>query len=181
MVPVRRLSKAAQWEAAPGTTSWWNLPLPARGRRREAACESVPEAEREDLPGKRVEKQACPRSGARRRWNEKSQTGAERHQVVLSGGPTIKTHMDPESAADHSSELHRRPGFTVNNYKPETSNRRLPSLHFFCDWLVPHTDDGNLRLTELHVWVWMHRLWLPLKVYLTGCAWTSIKTVFASK
>lgn len=93
-VPLRRLSKAAQWDAAPGITSWWNLPLPARGRRREAACETVPEMEREDLPGKlRAEKQACPRSGARRRcphWNEKSQTGAERHQVVLSEGQWSK-------------------------------------------------------------------------------------------
>lgn len=44
-----------------------------------------------------------------------------------------------------------RLSFTVNNYKPETSNRRLPSLHFFSDWLVPQTHDGNLRLTEVHV------------------------------
>lgn len=66
-------------------------------------------------------------------------------------GPMIRTHVDPELAADPSSGLLHSPSFTVSNYKPETSNSRFPSLHFFSDWLVPQTHDGNLRLTEVPV------------------------------
>lgn len=51
-------------------------------------------------------KQTCPRSVALCCClNEKSRAGAERHQVVSSGGQMIKTHMDPESAVDYSSGL----------------------------------------------------------------------------
>lgn len=107
-------------------------------------------------------------------FNEASQTGAEQHQVVLTGGQWSK-HTDPEPAADRSSGLRDRPSFTVRNDKPETSNRRLASLHFFSDWLVPQTHDGDLGLAKLHVWAQMHRLWHLLKMYVTGCDWTPIK------
>lgn len=156
-----RLSKAVQWEAAPGTTSWWKLPLPARGRRREAACETVPEAEREDLPGKWAEKQACTHSGAATAAVE-----MRKAKQVLSStrwfyqGANDQNTRGPRAGCRSFIRFGYRLSFTVNNYKPETSNRRLPSLHFFSDWLVPQTHDGNLRLTEVHVWAQMHRLWL---------------------